>query len=299
MSSRATLFARNGGCVTDMELVRDLAALREKVDTIRQQGKDIGFVPTMGFLHEGHLSLIRTAKAQNAFVVVSIFVNPLQFGAGEDYEDYPRDLEQDSRLAEGAGCDLIFYPAAGDFYPRGYATFVEVQGSLTEGLCGAARPGHFRGVTTVLVKLFNLVTPHRTYFGQKDAQQCLVVRKMLQDLNFNIQFNIMPTVREPDGLAMSSRNKYLTSPQRANAPALYQSLQQAEALIQNGERDGEAIKEIMRSNIAAVPGTEIDYLEIMDVDELKPMSRLAGSFLIALAVRFGSTRLIDNIIMEV
>ncbi len=291
--------ARNEGCVNNMELVRDLAALREKVDTIRQQGKEIGFVPTMGFLHEGHLSLIRTARAQNAFVVVSIFVNPLQFGAGEDYEEYPRDLEQDSLLAGEAGCDLIFYPAVRNFYPPGYATFVEVQGSLTEGLCGAARPGHFRGVTTVLVKLFNLVTPHRTYFGQKDAQQCLVVKKMLKDLNYNIQFNIMPTVREPDGLAMSSRNKYLTPPQRANAPVLYQSLQQVEVLIRNGERDGEAVKDTMRSNIASVPGTEIDYIEIMDVDELKPISRLAGSFLIALAVRFGSTRLIDNIIMEV
>lgn len=282
-----------------MELVRDLAALREKLDIVRGQGKDIGFVPTMGLLHEGHLSLICTAKAQNAFVVVSIFVNPLQFGAGEDYEDYPRDLEQDSLLADKAGCDLIFYPAVRDFYPPGYATYVEVQGSLTEGLCGTARPGHFRGVTTVLVKLFNLVTPQRTYFGQKDAQQCLVVKKMLQDLNYQLQFNIMPTVREADGLAMSSRNKYLTPTQRVAAPVLYQSLQQVQKLIHSGERDGAAISEIIRSNIVSVPGTEIDYIQIMGVDELNPLSRLTGSCLIALAVRFGSTRLIDNIIVEV
>lgn len=282
-----------------MDLVRDLATLRERISLIRHQGKEIGFVPTMGFLHEGHLSLIETAKTQNTYVVVSIFVNPLQFGAGEDYEDYPRDLENDSRLAVDAGCDLIFYPAARDFYPPGYGTFVEVQGSITEGLCGALRPGHFRGVTTVLAKLFNLVEPHRTYFGQKDAQQCLVVKKMLEDLNYNIEFNIMPTVREPDGLAMSSRNKYLTPLQRKAAPVLYQSLQQAESLIHNGERDGKLIKDLLERNINAVPGAETDYIQIVDVNELKPLSQLAGSCLIALAVRFGTTRLIDNIIVEV
>ena len=282
-----------------MLLVRDLNELRERINTERQQGKDIGFVPTMGFLHEGHLSLIRAAKAQNAFVVVSIFVNPLQFGVGEDYEDYPRDLENDTRLAAGAGCDLIFYPEVREFYPPGYDTFVEVQGSLTEGLCGAARPGHFRGVTTVLAKLFNLVTPHRTYFGQKDAQQCLVVKKMLKDLNYNVQFNIMPTFREPDGLAMSSRNKYLTPLQRGAAPVLYQSLQQAESLIHKGELDVEFIKKEIQSNIVSVPEAVIDYIQIMDIDELKPLNRLSGNCLIALAVRFGDTRLIDNIIVEV
>lgn len=282
-----------------MEFVRDLKEMREKVKAVRQQGKEIGFVPTMGFLHEGHLSLIRAAKAQNAFIVTSIFVNPLQFGAGEDYEDYPRDLKRDSLLAAEAGCDLIFYPAVRDFYPPGYATFVEVNGSLTEGLCGAARPGHFRGVTTVLAKLFNVVSPQRTYFGQKDAQQCLVVKKMLTDLNYDLEFYIMPTVREPDGLAMSSRNKYLTPGQREAAPVLYQSLQQAESAIRAGERDGEFIRVTIQKKIASVPGAEIDYIQIMDVEELKPLSQLSGDCLIALAVRFGNTRLIDNIIVEV
>ncbi len=282
-----------------MELVVDPLILRQRLSEIRRQGKSIGFVPTMGFLHEGHLSLIRAAKEQNDFVVVSIFVNPLQFGQNEDYEDYPRDLENDSRLAEAAGCDLIFSPEAQVFYPPGYATFVEVEGSISEGLCGAARPGHFRGVTTVLAKLFNLVSPDNTYFGQKDAQQCLVVKKMLQDLNYAINLHIMPTVREADGVAMSSRNKYLNPGQRAVAPVLYQSLQQAEALIRAGERDAAALKAAMRSRISAVPETVVDYIEIVDTQMLRPLERLTGSCLLALAVRLGGTRLIDNIIVNV
>lgn len=282
-----------------MELVRDLAALREKLDPLRLEGKQIGFVPTMGFLHEGHLSLIRAARDENDFVVMSIFVNPLQFGAGEDFEEYPRDLKRDSDLSAGAGCDLIFYPRVKDFYPPGYATFVEVDGTLTEGLCGSARPGHFRGVTTVLVKLFNLVMPHRTYFGQKDAQQCLVVKKMLDDLNYNLKFIIMPTVRESDGLAMSSRNSYLTPDQRKSAPVLYQSLQEAYRLILEGLQETESIKEKIKNLIVSVPGAEIDYIEIVEVDGLKPVERVVGKCLIALAVRFGSTRLIDNIFVEV
>lgn len=282
-----------------MEHVQDLSKLREKISTVRKQGESIGFVPTMGFLHEGHLSLIRAARAQNGFVVVSIFVNPLQFGAGEDFAEYPRDLENDSRLAAAAGCDLIFTPEGQDFYPPGYATYVDVHGSVTQGLCGASRPGHFRGVTTVLVKLFNLVTPERTYFGQKDIQQCMVVKKMLDDLNYNIHFNIMPTVREADGLAMSSRNKYLTPGQRQSAPVLYQSLQQVESLIRGGVRNGAMLKEKVRRLIAAVPETEIDYIEIMEVDGLKPVEQVEKNCIVALAVKFGSTRLIDNIILEV
>ncbi|HAP32269.1 MAG TPA: pantoate--beta-alanine ligase [Firmicutes bacterium] len=282
-----------------MDYLQDLVTLRGKISTVRKQGNSIGFVPTMGFLHEGHLSLIRAARAQNDFVVVSIFVNPLQFGKGEDYAEYPRDLENDSRLAAAAGCDLIFSPAVRDFYPPGYATHVEALGSITQGLCGASRPGHFRGVTTVLVKLFNLVTPDRTYFGQKDAQQCLVVKKMLDDLNFNIQFKIMPTVREADGLAMSSRNKFLTPRQRAAAPVLYQSLRQVEALFRGGERNGAVLKDKVHRLITAVPETEIDYIEIVGVDGLKPAEQVEKSCLVALAVKFGSTRLIDNIILEV
>lgn len=282
-----------------MEIIRDLTALRERLDTVRQQGKEIGFVPTMGYLHEGHLSLIRAADMEDDFIVVSIFVNPLQFGKGEDYEDYPRDLEHDSSFAAAAGCDLIFYPLAKDLYPSGYATFVDVEGNLTEGLCGAARPGHFRGVTTVLTKLFNLVAPQRTYFGQKDIQQCLVVKKMIKDLNFNIQLKIMPTIREEDGLAMSSRNTYLTPEQRAHAPVLFKSLQAARLLIQAGERDASVVKEMMLSRIVNVPGTEIDYLEIVEMDNLKLVDKVESDCLVALAVKFGDTRLIDNIIVEV
>lgn len=281
-----------------MEIVEKMETLRQKLQAVRRQGRSIGFVPTMGFLHEGHLSLMRAARQQNDFVVVSIFVNPLQFGQNEDYEDYPRDLETDSRLAAAAGCDLIFSPPAQDFYPPGYATSVEVEGSMTKRLCGASRPGHFRGVTTVLAKLFNLVAPDDTYFGQKDAQQCLVVKKMLHDLNYGINFHIMPTVREADGLAMSSRNKYLNPRQRAVAPVLYQSLQQAEALILAGERDGAALKAAMHSRITSVPETVVDYIEIADTQGLRPLERLAGECLIALAVRLGSTRLIDNVIVN-
>ncbi len=213
-----------------MLLVTEISSLKCIIEEKKQKGSSIGLVPTMGFLHEGHLSLIRTAKAENDFVVGSIFVNPLQFGAGEDYEEYPRDLERDTKLANSAGCDLIFSPAVKEMYPPGYATFIQVE-KLTEGLCGASRPGHFVGVTTVVAKLFNLVQPDRAYFGQKDAQQAFVLIKMVEDLNMNLDVVVLPTVREPDGLAMSSRNKYLTPDQRKEATVIYRSLRKAEEQI--------------------------------------------------------------------
>lgn len=281
-----------------MEIIREIAALRQKIKQARQAGHTIGFVPTMGFLHEGHISLLRTARRENGFVVLSIFVNPLQFGIGEDYEEYPRDLQGDADQAQQAGCDLIFAPTVKEMYPQGYATFVDVE-RLTEGLCGASRPGHFRGVTTVVTKLFNIVTPDNTYFGQKDAQQALVIQRMARDLNMDLTVHIMPTVREADGLAMSSRNTYLSPEQRNAATVLSRSLFAAANKIKNGERDAQTIANFIRQNIEAEPLANIDYISITDTNEIKKSETINGRTLIALAVRFGKTRLIDNIIVEV
>ncbi len=281
-----------------MQVIERISDLRSVLGDVRKKGWRVGFVPTMGFLHEGHLSLVRAARQENGYVVVSIFVNPIQFGAGEDYQDYPRDLEGDCKLASAEGCDLIFSPPVIEMYPPGYATFVEVE-KLTETLCGAHRPGHFRGVTTVVAKLFNLVAPDQVYFGQKDAQQALVLKKMVTDLNMDLQFHILPTVREDDGLAMSSRNKYLSPRQRREAAVLYRSLQEAERSIKSGVRSGQAVKEAMVSLITGAEGAEIDYVEIVQADNLLPLERLQGECLVALAVRFGKTRLIDNILLEV
>jgi len=282
-----------------LQLVTEIASLKSIVAEQKQKGLEIGFVPTMGFLHEGHLSLIRRARAENDFVVISIFVNPLQFGAGEDYDEYPRDLQRDRELAESAGCDLIFSPAVKEMYPPGYATFVRVE-RLTECLCGASRPGHFLGVTTVVAKLFNLVRPDRAYFGQKDAQQAFVLKKMVEDLNMNLEVIVLPTVREPDGLAMSSRNKYLTPEQRNEAAVIYRSLRAAEEQIRKGEREAEAIKEKISSLISQQSRlAEVDYVEIVDSKELHPVSIINGRCLIAVAAKFGKTRLIDNVLVEV
>lgn len=281
-----------------MQVVTKLDTIKETIKEIKKKGMTVGFVPTMGFLHEGHLSLVRTASEETDFVVMSIFVNPLQFGVGEDFERYPRDLERDKKLADSAGCDLLFVPASREMYPPGYATFVHVD-RLTEGLCGASRPGHFRGVTTVVTKLFNLVSPHKAYFGQKDAQQALVLKKMVLDLNMDLDLVILPTVREPDGLAMSSRNKYLTSEERKEAPVLYRSLLMAQELIWHGERDPQVIKKNMEDLIRSARGVVVDYLEIVDTEELKPLELIKGQCLVAVAVKFGATRLIDNIFVEV
>ncbi len=281
-----------------MQVVEKIQDLKHIINQLRQEGQSIGFVPTMGFLHEGHLSLVRAARRENDFVVVSIFVNPIQFGAGEDYEDYPRDLERDQHLASQAGCDLIFSPTVTEMYPAGYGTYVEVE-QLTDTLCGSHRPGHFRGVTTVVAKLFNLVMPHRVYFGQKDAQQALVLNKMVLDLNMDLQFQIQPTVREEDGLAMSSRNKYLDPKQRREAAVLFKSLQEAEKMIQSGEIKAGSVKHAMDELIRGGSDSEIEYVEIVDIQSLRPVETIQGQCLVALAVRFGKTRLIDNIIVEV
>ncbi|MDO9533820.1 MAG: pantoate--beta-alanine ligase [Bacillota bacterium] len=281
-----------------MQIIQELTLLKKIIKDVKKDGLSIGFVPTMGFLHEGHLSLMRTAKAENDFMVMSIFVNPLQFGVGEDYEDYPRDLERDEKLARSVGCDLMFLPSAKEMYPAGYATFVKVE-KLTERLCGASRPGHFIGVTTVVAKLFNLVSPDRAYFGQKDAQQAFVLRKMVQDLNMDLNLIILPTTRESDGLAMSSRNKYLTFEQRKNSVVIIESLKMAEELADQGVRNVEEIKKAIYEKISKAKDARIDYLEIVDTEKLLPLTEIKGQCLIAAAVKFGKTRLIDNIILEV
>jgi pantoate--beta-alanine ligase len=281
-----------------MEIIRQIPRLREKIKEARRLGRSIGFVPTMGFLHEGHLSLLRQARVETDLLVLSIFVNPLQFGAGEDFGDYPRDIERDANLAATTGCDIIFAPSAREMYPNDYATFVEVE-RLTSGLCGASRPGHFRGVATVVSKLFNLVTPDRAYFGQKDAQQAVVIRRMAQDLNMNLEIEVLPIVREADGLAMSSRNTYLTPAERKAATVLYRSLCLAEKSIAAGEKDADSIRRLIRAAINAEPLAEIDYIAIVDAENLHELDRIANRVLIALAVRFGKTRLIDNIMVAV
>lgn len=281
-----------------VEIIRNIPGLKEKIGQVRTSGKTIGFVPTMGYLHEGHLSLVRVAVEECDFVVVSIYVNPIQFGVGEDYEEYPRDLTRDADLCEKEGVDLIFAPSDKDMYPLGYSTFVDVE-NLTAGLCGRNRPGHFRGVTTVVTKLFNLVEPHRAYFGQKDAQQALVLKKMIADLNMNLELIVLPTIREKDGLAMSSRNAYLSERERKAGLVLYQSLQKAEELINSGCLISRNIIREMEEIIKQEPLADIDYVEIVDTINLKEIAELKGQVLIALAVKVGKTRLIDNIVVEV
>jgi len=281
-----------------VQVIRSITELKEKIRQVKQWGQTIGLVPTMGYLHEGHLSLVKGARDDCDFVVVSIYVNPIQFGVGEDFEEYPRDLTRDARLCEEENVDIIFSPSDSDMYPKGYATFVDVE-ILTEGLCGRNRPGHFRGVTTVVTKLFNLVEPDKAYFGQKDAQQALVLRKMSEDLNMNLELVIMPTVREPDGLAMSTRNHYLSEKEREAGLALYRSLTRAEELIEQGLRKSQEVISAVEQLINQEPLVEIEYVEIVDTKEMERLEELRGEILIALAVKIGKTRLIDNVIVEV
>jgi pantoate--beta-alanine ligase len=253
----------------------------------------------MGYLHEGHLSLVREARRNNDIVVVSIFVNPTQFGPNEDLASYPRDFERDSALLDREGVDFIFAPEAEDMYPAGYATYVDVEGELTGRLCGASRPGHFRGVATVVSKLFNIVAPDRAYFGIKDAQQVAVIRRMAMDLNFDLEIVACPIVREADGLALSSRNVYLSEAERVDALVLSQSLFMAKDLIGAGERSAETVRRAIADRIGTVSSAVIDYIEIVDAMTLAPVEVLSGKILIALAVKVGKPRLIDNLQIEV
>jgi pantoate--beta-alanine ligase len=255
-----------------------------------------GFVPTMGYLHEGHLSLVRRARAENDRVAVSIFVNPTQFGPHEDYARYPRDLERDLRLLEPLGVDLVFVPSVEEMYPPGFQTWVIVE-EVSRPLEGASRPGHFRGVATVVAKLFHILQPDRAYFGQKDAQQTVVIRRMVQDLNIPVEIVICPTVREPDGLAMSSRNTYLNPEERRAATVLFRALQAAKARYEAGERDAERLREAMREVIRAEPLARIDYVSVAHPETLQELERVEGPALLSLAVYIGTTRLIDNLML--
>lgn len=277
-----------------MKIVKTIAEFRK---TRRKLTEPLGFVPTMGYLHEGHLELVRRARAENPTVAVSIFVNPTQFGPKEDFARYPRDPERDLALLEKGGTDIVFMPSANEMYPPGFDSWVEV-GSITTKLEGAARPGHFRGVATVVAKLFNIVQPDKAYFGQKDAQQLLVIKKMAADLDMGIEVIAVPTVREPDGLAMSSRNTYLNVEERKQAAVLYQSLTLAQKLYDKGEKDAGAIKVQMIALIRQQPLAEIEYISIADTNTLDELETLKPPALISMAVRFGKTRLIDNVVVD-
>lgn len=279
-----------------IDIITSIKKIRFVSDKKRSEGERIGLVPTMGALHEGHLSLVRKAQEKADFVVVSIFVNPAQFGKNEDFNKYPRDIMADARKIETAGADCIFAPEIPDIYPEGYATYISVE-RLTDGLCGQSRPTHFRGVTTVVAKLFNIVNPHIAVFGQKDAQQLAVIRKMVKDLNMQVEIEAGEIVREPDGLAMSSRNSYLSAEERTQALSLSRSLRRAEQLVSDGIIDSHEILRNVRKIIAEQKLARIDYIEIVDPVEMTPVKDIRGGGLLALAVGFGTTRLIDNIVL--
>jgi pantoate--beta-alanine ligase len=281
-----------------MIIASDIESVLPSLREARSRGLAIGLVPTMGALHPGHESLMRAAREETGLVVVSIFVNPTQFGPAEDLDRYPRPLDSDLKICEANGVDLVFHPEAKAMYPPGFQTFVEVK-SLQDVLCGASRPGHFRGVATVVLKLFNIIHPEVAYFGQKDAQQVRIIRQMVDDLNVPVRVQVCPIVREPDGLAVSSRNQYLDEVQRTHARALFQGLEQVRERVLKGERDAQALREVLASRIAATPGAEIDYAAVVDAETLKPVRELKGEVLVALAVRFGTTRLIDNLFLTV
>lgn len=279
-----------------MEILRTIDEVRRWVREQKAQGHAIHFVPTMGYFHEGHLNLMRQAKSDGGKVIVSIFVNPLQFGPHEDFERYPRDFNRDHQLAESVGVDALFYPEVSEMYPAGYQTEVRVK-KLSQPLCGRSRPGHFEGVATVVMKLFHIVTPDRAYFGEKDFQQLRIIQQMVLDMNLPIRIVPCPIVREPDGLAMSSRNVYLTPEERQSATVLYRSLCWAQEQVQAGERDAQRIRQGVYERIAQEPLARIDYVEVVDAETLEPVARIERPTLVAVAVYFGKARLIDNTVL--
>lgn len=280
------------------QVATTIAEIRAAVTAKRQSGKTIGFVPTMGALHEGHAALIRAACAASDFVIVSIFVNPTQFGPKEDFAKYPRTLEADQKISTDAGAELIFAPLVEEMYPERSVTFVEVK-ELDVELCGPRRPGHFRGVCTVVLKLFNIVQPDVAHFGAKDYQQAQIIRQMVRDLNVAVEVRVEPTVRESDGLAMSSRNRYLSPAERATAPAIYKALQGVRARAQGGEIDVARLESALAAELLAIPGVRLDYARIVTADTLQPLSRLDRPSVAAVAVFLGTTRLIDNLVLSV
>ncbi len=281
-----------------MQIVKTVEDVRRQVKVWREQGLSVGLVPTMGYLHEGHKSLIDRAVEQNDCVVVSVFVNPIQFGPTEDLATYPRDLERDAAICEEAGADLIFHPQPEEMYYDDFCTYIDMD-NLTKGLCGKTRPTHFRGVCTVVGKLFHIVGPDRAYFGQKDAQQLAVIRRMVRDLNFPLQIVGCPIVREEDGLAKSSRNTYLSPEERKAAVILHKGLVKGEEMVRAGERDAGKIKKAIYDIIESEPLAKIDYVDIVDFDNIQEKEVLEGSVLAAVAVYIGKTRLIDNFIITI
>jgi pantoate--beta-alanine ligase len=281
-----------------MKVAKTIESVRNLVKAARSKGKIIGFVPTMGALHIGHISLIEAAAKKCDFVVVSIFVNPTQFGPGEDFEKYPRPLKADLEICRKAGIDVVFAPGPQQMYPGENLTWVNVE-KLTERLCGQFRPGHFSGVTTVCAKLFNIVAPDIAFFGQKDAQQAIVIKRMVADFNMPLKIVVCPTVRQADGLAVSSRNQYLTESQKKNAPLIYKSLQKCQKLIADGVADSKTIINQMRKILQQAPSIKIEYISIVDADTLQELKKITGKVLTAVAVKIGSTRLIDNILVDV
>jgi len=281
-----------------LKIIKTIKEMREFVQQAQRQGRSIALVPTMGSLHEGHLTLMQRAAQACDIVVASIFINPTQFGPNEDFANYPRDLAGDSEKAASAGVEVIFHPQAREMYPENYSSFIEIEG-ITDRLCGLSRPGHFRGVATVVAKLFNIVQPDRAFFGQKDAQQVLVLERMVTDLNMNVILEVVPIVREADGLAMSSRNAFLSASERRAGLVLSRSIKLAEELVAQGEDNAQKIRSRVMAEIQAQELAECEYVEIYNYPLLQGITTLKGKALLALAVRIGKTRLIDNAILEV
>jgi pantoate--beta-alanine ligase len=276
-----------------MKIFETIDQLREELRQYKRE-QTIGFVPTMGYLHQGHLSLVEQCKKENEKTVVSIFVNPAQFGPGEDFDRYPQDVEKDEHLLRELGVDIVFYPAVKEIYPEGYATYVEVE-KLGNVLCGKSRPTHFRGVTTVVLKLLNIVSPTCAYFGRKDAQQAIIIKKMVKDLNLDVTIQTMPIVRDPDGLALSSRNAYLSAEERKAALSLSRALKKAKTEIDHGLRDSSAIMEFIKKEISIYPRVTIDYVEVVSLETLEKIKTISiNNTLVAGAIRVEKTRLIDN-----
>jgi pantoate--beta-alanine ligase len=280
-----------------LETIHTIEWMKQVSRQAHAEGRPIGFVPTMGALHAGHLSLVRAARAESQPVIASIFVNPTQFGAGEDFQKYPRTLDRDGKILEDAGVDYLFAPDVANIYPPGFRTWVNVDG-LSERLEGKARPGHFRGVATVVLKLLEIVQPHRAFFGRKDAQQARIIRQMARDLHLDSEIVVCPIVREPDGLAMSSRNAYLNPEERRAATILFRALDGARVFISRGDRDAMRLAAIMRDTIRREPLADLDYAELVDADTLEQVTLLRGECLALLAVRIGKTRLLDNLLIE-
>jgi pantoate--beta-alanine ligase len=279
-----------------MKVIKKIDEMRSAVSDVKSRGMSIGFVPTMGYLHEGHRSLVRESLRKADVTVVSIFVNPAQFGPREDFKEYPRDLDRDSEVLEREGVDYLFVPESDEIYPQGHKAYVEVY-DLQDKLCGRSRPGHFRGVCTVVLKLFNIINPDISFFGQKDAQQAIILKRMVKELNLEVIIEVLPIIREEDGLALSSRNKYLTQEERKAALILSKSLKEAQSMMEKGQRDSAAIIKEMKEIIGREPLAKIDYVEIVDMDKLNPVDKIEKKALVAMSIFIGKVRLIDNTIL--